>query len=185
LVEKREVPLTFWKEAYEEHGGAVLSFLTRRVRRRDEAEDLLQETFIRAIRGGSALRDDSRVKPYLMSIAYRVMIDKSRRRRPLLLLDLVKEETAGLAEAVDESPSPEEEAHASNLTRRVGEVLETLPAALAQAFRLAVLEQRSYKEIGELQGWPMSMVRMNVYRARQKVIAALGPVLLEMNHEDL
>jgi RNA polymerase sigma-19 factor, ECF subfamily len=180
LVEQREVPLTFWKEAYEEHGGAVLSFLTSRVRKREEAEDLLQETFIRAIRGGSALRDDTRVKPYLMSIAYRVMIDKSRRKRPLLLLDLVDEKSARVMEAVDESPSPAEEAHVSDLVSRVGEVLETLPAALAQAFRLAVLEQRTYKEIGDLQGWPMSMVRMNVYRARQKVIAALGPVLTEM-----
>jgi RNA polymerase sigma factor (sigma-70 family) len=180
LVEEREGRLTFWKEAYEAHGGAVFSFLTSRVRRREDAEDLLQETFFRAIRGGSALRDDSRVKPYLMSIAYRVMIDKSRRKRPLLLLDLVHEDSAGGVEAADESPSPEEEAHVSNLTSRVGEVLETLPAALAQAFRLAVLEQRSYKEIGDLQGWPMSMVRMNVYRARQRVIAALGPVLSEM-----
>lgn len=179
MVEERGEPLTFWKEAYEEHGGAVLSFLTSRVRKREDAEDLLQETFIRAIRAGSALRDDSRVKSYLMSIAYRVMIDKSRRKRHLLLLDLVDEESAGRWEAVDASPSPEEEAHLSGLTSRVGEVLETLPAALAQAFRLAVLEQRSYKEIGDLQGWPMSRVRMNVYRARQKVIAVLGPVLSE------
>ena len=180
MVEQREVPLTFWKEAYEEHGGAVLSFLTRRVGKREDAEDLLQETFVRAIRAGSALRDDSRVKPYLMSIAHRVMIDKSRRKRPLLLLDFAGKESARVVEATDESPSPEALAHVSNLESRVGEVLETLPAALAQAFRLAVLEQRSYKEIGDLQGWPMSMVRMNVYRARQKVIAALGPVLAEM-----
>ena len=179
MLEEREVPLTFWKEAYEEHGGAVLSFLASRVRKREEAEDLLQETFIRAIRAGSALRDDSRVKPYLMSIAYRVMIDKSRRKRPLLLLDVVSEESAGAVEAVDASPSPAEDAEVSDLTGLVGKVLETLPVALAQAFRLAVFEQRSYKEIGELQGWPMSMVRMNVYRARQKVIAALDPVLAE------
>jgi len=58
-------------------------------------------------------------------------------------------------------------------------VLETLPVALAQAFRLAVFEQRSYKEIGDLQGWPLSRVRMDVYRARQKVIAVLGPALSE------
>ncbi|HEX7880930.1 MAG TPA: RNA polymerase sigma factor [Candidatus Eisenbacteria bacterium] len=179
MVEESGVPLTFWKEAYEEHGGAVLAFLTSRVRKRDDAEDLLQETFIRAIRGGSALRDDALVKPYLMTIAYRVMIDRSRKKRHLLLLDLVNDESAGNWEAVDASPSPEEEAHLSGLTNRVGEVLETLPAALAQAFRLAVLEQRSYKEIGDLHGWPMSRVRMNVYRARQKVIAALGPVLSE------
>jgi RNA polymerase sigma-70 factor (ECF subfamily) len=179
LVEESGVPLTFWKEAYEEHGGAVLAFLTNRVRKRDDAEDLLQETFIRAIRGGSALRDESRVKSYLMSIAYRVMIDKSRKKRHLLLLDLVDGDAATKWEAVDANSSPEEDAHLSGLTDRVGEVLETMPVALATAFRLAVFEHRSYKEIGDLQGWPMSRVRMNVYRARQKVIAELGPVLTE------
>jgi len=97
----------------------VLAPLTNRVRKREDAEDLLQETFIRAIRGGSALRDDSRVKSYLMSIAYRAMIDKGRRKRHLLLLDLVDESSAGKWEAVDASPSPEEEAHVSGLSGRV------------------------------------------------------------------
>ena len=178
MITKSEVPLVFWKEAYEEHGAAVLSFLNSRLRSRDEAEDLLQETFIRAIRAGSALRDDTRVKPYLLTIAYRLIVDKSRRKAPLLLLDLV-DEPDGVAEAADENPSPEETAHVSVLTSRIGEVLETLPAPLAAAFRLAVLEQKSYREIGDLQGWTLSQVRVNVYRARQKVIATLGPALLE------
>ena len=41
--------VTFWRNAYEKHGPSLLAFLVSRIRDRDDAEDLLQETFVRAL----------------------------------------------------------------------------------------------------------------------------------------
>ncbi|MEZ4655360.1 MAG: sigma-70 family RNA polymerase sigma factor [Candidatus Eisenbacteria bacterium] len=48
--ESTQPALGFWEAAFQEHGGSLLRFLSSRVRRREDAEDLLQEIFVRAMR---------------------------------------------------------------------------------------------------------------------------------------
>jgi RNA polymerase sigma factor (sigma-70 family) len=69
----------FWRQAYEAHGPAVLAFLPSRARSREDAEDLLQETFVRAIRAGGGLRDSGRIRPYLFTIPHNLLRNVRRR----------------------------------------------------------------------------------------------------------
>ena len=180
VIEGSPAQLSFWKLAYETHGSAVLSFLTSRLRRREEAEDLLQETFIRAIRAGESLRDAGRVRPYLMTIAHRLVLNEARRKKPVLISDASPDDAGTEWEIPDvAAESPEDAAHLSRVEDRLKGALKAMSADLGTAFDMAVLQQKSYAEIGESQGWNLNRVRINVYRARKKVIAALGDLIQE------
>ena len=76
---------SFWMTTYEEHGSAVMAFLTSRTGRRDVAEDLLQETFVRAIRARPTLPDPAGVRSYLFTTAQHLLISRYRKKTPSLM----------------------------------------------------------------------------------------------------
>lgn len=160
----------FWRAAYQAHGPAVLAFLRHRLGRKEDAEDLLQETFVRAIRSGS-FQEGGNLRAYLMRIAHNLWVSWCRRPRLVTPLDDSQEEMLG--ELPDAAASPEQEATWSDLRGKVGRVLEGLSGSHRRAFELGVLEQRSYSEICQITGWSLSQVKINIYRARKHVLAEL------------
>lgn len=169
---------TFWQSTYQLHAPAVLAFLSSRLGRRDLAEDLLQETFVRAIRAQSKLRDVSKVRSYLFSTAHRLMLNQFRRKRPLLFSELGSEAEAGSIEREDPTAeSPEQVTELKRAEDRMRAVVTSLTPALRTAFEAAVLQNKSYAEIAHENGWSEGQVRVNVCRARKKVIAELRGVL--------
>lgn len=170
-----------WRGAWAEHGAALHSFLASRVRRREDAEDLLQETFVRAIRAGAELRDHSKVRSYLFSIAHRLVLDHYRRRREQLFADQDASFVEGLAARHDPTQrSPETPLIERELDANLARALRALPDALRQAFQLAVVERLPYLEIAARTGWSLSLVKVNVYRARKRLIADLARVMPEL-----
>ena len=73
--------------------------------------------------------------------------------------------------------TPEDNAAWSAFRKRLDQVLEGLRETYRQAFELAVVQQRSYAEIGQLTGWSPAQVKINVYRARKRVIEGLADYL--------
>ena len=169
---------TFWMSTFEEHGSAVMAFLTSRTGRRDVAEDLLQETFVRAIRARPKLPDPSGVRSYLFTTAHRLMLSRHRRKRPSLFSEVSEAASHTLEQVVDENAaSPESATELTRFTERLQEVLATLGQAHRSAFQLAILEQKPYSEIAFEKGWTLGQVKTNVHRARKKVIGALRDIL--------
>ncbi len=169
---------SFWMSTFEEHSSAVMAFLTSRMGRRDLAEDLLQETFVRAIRARPKLPDPSGVRSYLFTTAHRLMLSRHRRKRPTLFSEVSEEASHTLEQIVDEDAvSPESATDLSRFTERLQGVLATLGEAHRSAFQLAVLEQKPYSEIAFEKGWTVGQVKTNVHRARKKVIGALRDAL--------
>ena len=169
---------SFWMSTFEEHSSAVMAFLTSRTGRRDLAEDLLQETFVRAIRARPKLPDPSGVRSYLFTTAHRLMLSRYRRKRPVLFSEVSEEASRTLEQIVDEdAASPESATDLSRFAERLQGVLATLGEAHRSAFQLAVLEQKPYSEIAFEKGWTVGQVKTNVHRARKKVIGALRDAL--------
>ena len=160
----------FWRTAYQAHGPAVLSFLRHRLGRREEAEDLLQETFVRAIRSGS-FDEGGNLRAYLMRIAHNLWVSGLRRPRRVVLLDESQQEA--LTERPDPAASPEQEASGNDLREKVGRILAGMKNSYRRAFELGILEQRSYNEVAEVMGWSLSQVKVNIYRARKQVLSEL------------
>jgi RNA polymerase sigma-70 factor (ECF subfamily) len=172
--------MTFWQSAYRDHGPAVLGYLSSRMRRED-AEDLLQETFVRAIRSSGSLRDEQKLRPYLLTIAHNLLVNRYRRREPQLFSELSVAtedgDTAGLAEPVAPGAGPEQEADLARLEERLGDVVAAMSPHLRTAFEQGVLRQEPYKEIARRNGWSLAQVKINVYRARRQAITKLRDLM--------
>ncbi len=166
---------TFWQTTYRQHAPAVLAFLSSRTGRRDLAEDLLQETFVRAIRAQGRLQDVGRIRSYLFSTAHRLVINQFRRRRPVLFSELSSETVVDREDA--SAASPEEAADLSRAESRLRTVVESMSPALKTAFVAAVFEHKPYAEIARDNGWTLGQVRVNVCRARKQAIAELRDLL--------
>lgn len=72
----------FVRAVYAEHGSALLAFVTRMTGDRAKAEDVLQETLLRAWRHAGRLDTDERpLRPWLFTVAHRIVVDEHRARR--------------------------------------------------------------------------------------------------------
>lgn len=164
----------FWHNAYRNHAPAVLAYLKSRTRP-ELAEDLLQETFIRAIRADEI---PDRVRPYLLTIAHNLMINTYRKKAPTLFSDMGEEAEAALEPATEPGASD----RALDL-QRVQEMLDGALSGLTEdhrrAFELAVLQQQPYREVARRTGWSLAQVKTNVFRARQATIESLRSLLRE------
>jgi len=167
---------SFWHDAYDEHGGAIFAFLASRLSRREEAEDILHETFVRAIGARTAVRDLDRIRSYLFAIANNLLVNRYRRRPPLLFGELESDDKP--LEIEDRSVvSPEDTSVLAALQRRLEMAITALPESHRRAFVLAVVEQRPYREVAETEGWSPVQVRVNVHRARKQLLAELADIL--------
>jgi RNA polymerase sigma-70 factor (ECF subfamily) len=169
---------SFWFNTFEEHGSSILAFLTSRVGRREVAEDLLQETFVRVMRRGQKFGDVSRIRSYLFTTAHHLVLDRARRKRPVLFSEISRVDADPMGEIADhDRPLPDEVTDLRLFEHKLEAAIESLSADHATAFRLAVLQQFSYAEVAGQTGWTLERVKTNVHRARKKVIEKLKLVL--------
>ncbi|MBZ0264741.1 RNA polymerase sigma factor [bacterium] len=164
---------TPWREAYEEHSPAIFAFLKNRLGNHQDAEDLLQETFVRAIQAEGSLRDLNKIRSYLFTIANNQMINFRTRKREIVVEGNSEDAAAIFDQVADNGLSPEEITDHEALQQALEIVMGKMPESHRQAFQLGVLEQKPYSEIVRLTGWSLSQVKINVYRARKKVIDEL------------
>ena len=164
---------------FEPYQAELLAWFRRRVRNPHEAEDLCQDTYARVLARDPELRDPTKARPYLFRAARNVLINRFRRHHIVGAVDAAGEalDPDSLADAG--ASDPERNARASELRENVERLLETLPTEQRTAFELGVFQRLLYSEIAESTGWSLAKVKVNVYRARQKLIAGLR----EYRHE--
>lgn len=168
-----------WQAAYQAQRAALLGFLRRQVRDDALAEDLLHETFVRAIRSGRAGEGPERLRSYLFTIAQNLVVDHYRRNGKTVPLAGAGSPEEGEVPEIEDtaSESPEASTRRRALLRRLNEAMGLLSDRHRTAFRMAAIEQRSYREIEAATGWTLDQVRVNVHRARKRLIAELGDQL--------
>jgi RNA polymerase sigma-70 factor (ECF subfamily) len=125
-----------------------------------EVEDLVQETYVRALGSLPSYRGDAPARVWLLSIARRVCADHVRRRqRRRRLLERVRRHAHVL-----DVPAPEV----------VDDLLDVLDPDRHEAFVLTQLVGLSYEEAAEVVGCPIGTIRSRVARARADLLAALA-----------
>ncbi|MBL8113583.1 MAG: sigma-70 family RNA polymerase sigma factor [Acidobacteria bacterium] len=160
-----------WRGAFSAHAGPVLHFLRKRLPPQ-EAEDLLQETFLRAMRTGTPARIEN-LRSYLYATAKHLALNSLR--RPRLVSRTSEDGSDALEEAPALHPGPHENASFRVLAEALGKALAALPPNHRRAFELAVLEGRSYEEVARETGTTLAQVKVHVYRARRRLVDVLGP----------
>jgi RNA polymerase sigma-70 factor, ECF subfamily len=153
---------TLLEFAVREHARLVYRIAHSVLRNPAEAEDAVQDTFLRVLRyGGKASRIQDQ-KAWLARIAWRVAVD----RRAKLA------HSAGQSDgAIDSLLSPAEGAERVLLEKERREVLDRLIASLPEKLRdplvLGTVEELSPREVGEMLGISEAAVRSRAFRARQ------------------
>jgi len=133
-----------------------------------EAEDIAQETFVRAYLGLGRFRGDSAFYTWLFGIllnVYRRFLRRSRRQRTTGMTDV---------EPVDTAPSPSRQAAAGEELGRALRAIEHLPRRLREVMVLRHVEAMSYEQIAAAAGCRIGTVRSRLHRARALLITRLG-----------
>jgi RNA polymerase sigma-70 factor, ECF subfamily len=145
---------------YADYQRPVLAYLTRLVSDREAAEDLCQETFIKAMRGWEQRDATASVVAWLYRIATNTAYDYLRRQRRIRFMPLVD----------NDEPSLEGAPLASQLDERepVLRALEQLPAMYRLPLVLHSCEGRSTQEIADTLGVSNSAIKTRLFRARER-----------------
>ena len=161
----------------------VFSLVLRLVGDRALAEDLSQDTFVRAFTHLDSYKTELKFSSWLFRIAHNAAVDHLRRRHPeTLSLDgdpnaaTLEEAAAGAIGPADPDASPLDRLVASEL----GEQIERAVARLRPAYRTCILlryvEERSYEEIAETLDLPIGTVKTHLHRARLELQTLLAPL---------
>jgi RNA polymerase sigma-70 factor (ECF subfamily) len=140
------------------------------------AEDLSQETFVRAFRHLPSFDPHYKFSNWILRIAHNAGIDALRRRGPDLVPLESDEERRGAAEAVT---APVGEDGLRRLERRdLGAALETAMSGLREEYRRLIVlryqEELSYDEIARMTGLPLGTVKSHLHRARAEMASFLS-----------
>ena len=161
-------------ETYQHRLMRYLMFLTSK---REVAEDLFQEVWIRVLRNGSQYNGKARFDTWIFTIARNLVIDLSR-KRTMASLDEMREggEDERPFEIVQEGPSPLEQFEGLENASEVATVLKTLEPAYREVLTLRFHEEMSLDEIATVTQAPLSTVKSRLYRG----LAALKPEILKL-----
>ena len=139
------------------------------VRDPNDAEEVVQETFLKAFRNLVSFQADSALYTWLYRIAVNAAVDhskKERRRRHLSLDD----EDQGLDGAVPgDSPSPSEGSERGELVELVREGIESLPERYRIILNLREYSDLSYEQLAVVLELPKGTVESRLFRARMKL----------------
>lgn len=149
--------------------GPIYSFAYRMIGDAEEANDLAQETFVRAYRALKRFSTDRKFLPWLFTIAANLCKSWLRRapHQPLPL-----EEIADCPEAAEGS-SPEHEAASRLYRQQVRQAIHSLPTRYRVIIILRHLRDMSYEEISETLQLPVSTVEHRLRTAREMLREAL------------
>jgi RNA polymerase sigma-70 factor (ECF subfamily) len=158
---------------FERYSRPITGFIFGMVGGGGLAEELAQETFVRAYRKLDSLRDPSRLSPWLFGIARNVAREALQSRRDAARrLDA---DSAAVTNLSDKAPLPDEQLVSKELYRAIESALRTLGPDKRMVFTLRVFQQRSYEEIAEVTGFSLSKVKTDVSRARAEMRRLVRP----------
>ncbi len=141
---------------------SVYRLIYRMVYNRDDAEDLVQEVFIKAYRGIKGFRAGSKFFPWLSKIAVNHTINFIKRERRVDIQPL-----EWVQNCADNTGDPVQVVKNKMLKERIAKAVMQLPDDYRAVLVLRVEEQLSYEEISQALGIPRGTVMSRLARARQ------------------
>jgi len=155
------------EELFRRHAPAVASLGLSMLQSVEEADDLVQDVFLKAWRALDRLEDREAARPWLMTIAIRLARTRLRRRKLTRLLFRVDDQDFEQFAAVSALPE-----HRDTLKRIYG-ILDLLPVELRIAWVLRHVQEETVQSVAELCGWSLSTAKRRLQVADARVTARL------------
>ncbi|MDR3734528.1 MAG: sigma-70 family RNA polymerase sigma factor [Acidobacteriaceae bacterium] len=165
----------------EQYQHRLLRYLLFLTGKRELAEDLFQETWMRVLTRGTQYDGRARFDTWLFTIARNLVIDNSRKRRVASLDEMTENtEDAQPFEIASDEPSPLDYLRAGEQNALLAQVLLQLDTNYREVLTLRFHEELSLEEIASVTHAPLSTVKSRLYRG----LAALRPHMesLQSNH---
>ena len=163
---------TGFDHAYARYHARIHRFVSRLVRRRDVADDLVQDTWMALARSGAGLRDDTDLAAWLFTVAR----NEARSHRRWSVLDVSRFVALGDEPHASTASGPELETEASLAAQRLERALAELGATHREVLLLVAIEGLSQEQVATVLGIAYEAVRQRLSRAR----AALAEKLAEL-----
>ena len=156
-------------EVYAAFNPRLFTFLLRLSRRRHIAEDLLEETWLRLVKHARRLRPDTKLGPWLFTVARNLHVSFTRSR----MLEDSAADLMSLWPFSVERSSPFEAAAASELERRIERALAAMPAASREVLLLVGVAGLDHADAADICGITPEALRQRLHRARETLSKAL------------
>jgi len=173
------------EEIFSRYQKPLFNFFYRMVSRRETAEDLVQETFLKVYRFGSTFRgEDAKFTTWLYSVAGNQCRDylRSTARRPETSVEELEKELAESFESVPSShsnSSVEDHLIRMELQAALKLVINSLPEKERMAILLREYQGLEYKEIAEALSCPIGSVKVLLFRARKRIRERLENFIIQ------
>ncbi len=162
----------------QQHSRLVYRIAYAVLRRHHDAEDATQETFMRVLRYSSKLSQVEDPKTWLAKIAWRVAVDRTKRRERSNEIPIDDPERP-MAEIASSDTPADAEFQGSQTQALVEKLILALPEKLREPLVLSTIEEMSPREVAAMLGINEAAVRSRVFRARQilrdKLAMRVGP----------
>jgi RNA polymerase sigma-70 factor, ECF subfamily len=157
---------------FDRYSRPVISFIFDMVNDRALAEELTQETFVRAFRAIRTMRRETKLSTWLFGIARNVARESLRARaRAASQVDLADRSVMDLS---DKRPVPVDGVLNKELNDVIRRSLAELDEDKRLVFTLKVLHQCSYEEIAEITGFSLAKLKTDLHRARAEMRRRVG-----------
>jgi len=176
-----EAPLETMEMLVAQHTAMVFRIAYSILRNHHDAEDAVQECFLRVLKYRKRMGEVRNVKTWLARIAWTVALD---RRTPQNLISL-NDEAAGepLLENLQASGrAPDEQAAGEQLKKFLAQLIPSLPEDLRHPLELSTVQELNSSEIAEVLNIPESSVRTRLMRARQMLKEKLSALIEVKKH---
>ena len=147
----------------------VYSLALRMLRNPEDAEDVLQDTFLRAYRGIKAFQGNSTFSTWIYRIAANSALMRLRKKQlPTVSIEDADERETPVS-IVDWKPGPVEQLLTKETLQAMDEAIEALPPEFRQVFILRDVEELSNAEVADILDLSVAAVKSRLHRARLKV----------------
>src|SRR5580692_4529045 len=163
------------------HLDAAFNYARWLTKNEADAEDVVQDAYVRALRFFSSLRDEN-ARAWLFTIVRNTWYGRFPRRSGSAVMTVADE---GADNQADASLDPEAQMIQQQTVEHVRRALETLPTDFREMLVLRELEGLSYKEIAAIVGIPLGTVMSRLARARERLAGVLVTSELSGGHRGL
>lgn len=168
-----------FEKLFERHRNLVYRYAYQMAPRRDDAEDIVQEVFVRAYQNLHRYRDEAKFTTWLLRIATNLGTDRARMHNRRQALE--QQEAAGALAwmTIGDQEDPVAKLEGDRRVEVLKRALNALPVHHRSMLILRDIEQRDYNDIASMLGCTVGGAKLRVLRARRALRDRMAPLLGE------